>query len=534
MAATASTLQSVTLVGKQDQGASRPAISAVDAARFLAQASMGANREEMAKVQDLGYAGWIDAQLALPQTTSRWDWLLGQGYAAADNRNSEAGFDAASWCKLLSSPDTLRQRVALALSEILVVGIDGLNGGWRAFAAAHYQDILENNAFANYLKLIEEVTLSPAMAEWLTYRGNAKANANAASGALPDENYAREIMQLFTIGLVQLNGDATPRLVNGLPQPTYGQDDVMGLARVWTGWDWDFAGANAAIPDFQGRPLRQVASRCELGEKRFLGSVIPAGSDGRTSMGLALYTLVFHPNTAPFIGRQLIQRLVTSNPSPAYVARVAAAFADDGRGVRGNLQAVIRAILLDPEARAPVGANGPSFGKLREPMLRFCNWARAYGATSASGAWAVGSTADPGTRLGQSPLRSPTVFNFFRPGYLPPNTATGQAGLCAPEFQITNASSVVGYLNFMQRVVSTGIGDVLGDYAGLLPLAGDAGALLGEINLVLAAGQIGSANLAAMAAAVDAMPSRTATALNNRIYAALLLALASPEFIVLK
>ncbi|MBI5922936.1 MAG: DUF1800 domain-containing protein [Betaproteobacteria bacterium] len=492
---------------------------------------MGANRGEMARVQSLGYAGWIDAQTALPQTQSRWDWLVAKGFNATNYRNNENGFDAANWCKLLSAPDTLRQRIALALSEILVVGIDGLSGGWRAFAAAHYLDILENNAFGNYRKLLEDVTLSPAMGEWLTYKGNVK--ANPASGALPDENYAREIMQLFTIGLVQLNLDGTPKLVGGAQQYAYRQTDVMGLARVWTGWDWDFAGGTAATPDFQGRPMRQISARCETGQKVFLGTTIPAGTDGKTSMKIALDALFNHPNVAPFITRQLIQRLVTSNPSPAYVARVASIFNNDGKGIRGNLQAVVKAILLDYEARNTVN-NASSFGKLREPMLRFANWARAYNAISVSGGWAVGNTSDPGTRLGQSPLRSPTVFNFFRPGYVPPNTAMGSAGLMAPEFQITNASSVVGYVNFMQRVVSNGIGDVRGDYSALLPLARNAQALLNEINLVLAAGQITAANLAAMAGAVNGMSANSDAALNRRVQAALLMVLASPEYIVQK
>jgi uncharacterized protein (DUF1800 family) len=509
-----------------------PKISDADASRFLAQASMGANRDQIAQVQRLGYAGWLEAQFALPQSVSRWDWLVSNGFADATNRNTENGFDAASWSKLLSSADTLRQRVALALSEILVVGIDGLSGGWHAFSAAHYQDILENNAFGNYRKLLEDVTLSPAMGEWLTYRGNLK--ANSSSGALPDENYAREIMQLFTIGLLHLNNDGTPVLSGGAPQYTYHQADVMGLARVWTGWDWDFATGTSATPDFQGRAMKQVPAHCETGSKSFLGTTIPSATDGKTSMTMALDTLFNHPNVAPFVCKQLIQRLVTSNPGPGYVSRVAHVFNNDGRAVRGNLRAVVKAILLDHEARNPVGINGPSFGKLREPMLRFCNWARAFGASSASGLWAIGSTSDPGSRLGQSPLRSTTVFNFFRPGYVPPNTAFGAAGLAAPEFQITNASSVIGYVNFMQRVVSKGIADVTGNYSNLSSLAGNAQALLNEINIVLAAGQIDAIHLIAMVTAINSMPGNSVAALSNRVYAALLMVLASPEYIAQK
>jgi hypothetical protein len=192
------------------------------------------------------------------------------------------------------------------------------------------------------------------------------------------------------------------------------------------------------------------------------------------------------------------------------------------------------AILLDSEARNPTLNNSPTFGKLREPILRFSNWARAYGATATNGVWDIGSTADPGRRLGQSPLRSPTVFNFFRPGYVPPGTTMGNAGFVVPEFQITNASSVVGYVNFMQRAVSIGIGDVKGNYETLIPQAGNPQSLLNEINVVLAGGQISANNLAAMSGAINSMPGNSTTAINNRIYAALLMVLASPEYIVQK
>jgi len=211
-------------------------------------------------------------------------------------------------------------------------------------------------------------------------------------------------------------------------------------------------------------------------------------------------------------------------------------FADDGAGVRGNLQAVIRAILLDDEARNAAGLASTTAGKLREPIVRLAGWARAFGASSASGAWAVPNTSDPGTRLAQSPLRSASVFNFFRPGYVPPNSAIGNAGLEAPEFQITNESSTVAYVNFMQRVVANGaaLGDVKADYTSLLPLADDANALLTELNVVLAAGQISDASLSAMRAAVASMPSGTDSARNSRIYAALTLVFAAPEYLVLK
>ena len=494
---------------------------------------MGATREQIARVQSLGYSGWLDEQFALPQSTSRWDWLVSKGYAVDTFKNGEAGFDASAWRKLLSSPDSLRQRVTQALSEIMVAAIDGLvGGGWKAFSAAAYLDLLEANAFGNFRTLLQQVSTSAPMGEFLTFRGNTK--ADASKGSSPDENYAREVMQLFTIGLVQLNIDGSPKLVGGKPQDTYGQDDISGLARVFTGWDFDLAGGSTATPDFQRRAMVQIASRHELGTKTFLGTTIAASTDGVRSLQLALDAIFAHPNVAPFISRQLIQRLVTSNPSPAYVGRVAARFNDDGSGVKGNLKAVLKTLLLDDEARSAASAASPSFGKLREPMLRMIAWARAYNANSASDAWALGVTSDPASRLGQSPLRSPSVFNFFRPGYVPPNSAIGTASLVAPEFQITNESSVVGYVNYMQRAVSTGFGDVLADYTSLLPLADDAQALLDELNLVLAAGQLSAATVASMKGALGGMASGTDAARKNRIYAALVLVLAAPEFIVQK
>lgn len=508
------------------------AISDAHASRFLSQSSMGSSRALIARVQTLGYSAWIDEQLSMPQGGSRWDWLMANGYNAATYKNGESGFDSASWQKLLASSDTLRQRVTLALSEIFVVGIDGLSGGWRAFTAAAYFDLLEQHAFGNFRTLLDAVSRSPAMGQWLSFRGNLK--ANPITGSHPDENYAREVMQLFTIGLVKLNQDGTPILAGGASQPTYGEADTQGLARVFTGWDWDLTGTTREVPDFQKRPMTMNASRHETGAKTFLGTTIPAGTDGTNSLRLALDTIFAHPNVAPFICRQLIQRLVTSNPSPAYVGRVAAVFNNDGRGVRGNLAAVIKALLLDDEARSLSNLTNPNYGKLREPILRFTGWARAFDASSSKGGWTVGDTSDPGSKLAQSPLRSPSVFNFFRPGYVPPGGAVAAAGLVGPEFQIVNESSVVGYVNFMQRVVSSGVGDVHADYSGLLLLADSTQALLDEINTVLAAGALSAASIATLFSAVNSMPSGSDAARKNRVYAALTLVLAAPEFIVQK
>ena len=506
-----------------------------EASRFLAQASMGASRTEIANVVRLGYAGWLDAQFALPVSDTRWDWLVAQGYTASTHKNDQAGFDATVWRKMLGAPDTLRQRITFALSEIFVIAIDGLvGGGWKQFNAAAWADMLEASAFGNHRDWLQKMSLSGAMGDFLTFRGSAK--EDAISGALPDENYARELMQLFTIGLVMLEADGTPQMTGGNTTPTYQLADITGLARVFTGWDFDLQGQNVgtgtATPDFVRRPMIQVASRYETGAKTFLGKTIPADTDAHTGLGMALDTIAAHPNVAPFLSRQLIQRLVTSNPSPAYVARVAAVFADDGNGTRGNLQAVVRALLLDTEARTP--ADTTTFGKLREPILRFTGWARACSVTSPSGLWAVGDTSDAAKGLAQSPLRSPSVFNFFRPGYVPPNTALDAGELEAPEFQIANESSVVGCVNYLQRAVAGSIADLTPDYTALLALADDASALFAELNLVLAANQVGAATLSTLETAVDTMASGSDTTRRARVNAALVLLLAAPEYIVQK
>jgi uncharacterized protein (DUF1800 family) len=506
-------------------------ITDADAARFLAQASMGASRELINQVKSQGYAAWLDGQFAMAGSGARWDWLVAKGFNTVSKKNSEEGFDAAVWRKLISAPDTLRQRITLALSEILVVAIDGLVGaGWRSFSAAAYLDLLEANAFGNYRTVLGVVSTSAPMGQFLTFRGNVK--TNPTTGSHPDENYARELMQLFTIGLVKLNQDGTPVTLNGAPAYTYSQDDVSALAGVFTGWDFDMAGGDSTTPDFLRRPMKQFPARHESGAVSFLGGTVAAGLDGAGAMRAALDILFAHANLAPFISRQLIQRLVTSNPSPAYVARISAVFNNDGHNVKGNLKAVLRALLLDPEARTRQLSSGA--GKLREPILRLTAWARACAVTSASDTWAVGNTSDPATHLGQSPLRSPSVFNFFRPGYVPPGSAIATAGLVAPEFQITNESSVVGYVNFMQRLVGSGIGDVLPNYTSWLPLADNGASLVAEVNTVVAAGQLGPMTGTLIANVINGMPSGTVPLRLNRIRVALVLVLAAPEFIVLK
>ena len=534
---------SATLVACGGGGDSAPppnpppsAVSREQAARLLSQAAFGADLAAIDQVRSSGYATWLDQQMAMPRGQSRLEYLYANGFNAVEHKNTRNGISNALWNHLLGHPDLLRQRMTLALSEIVVVGVTGIAGlSFRSFPAAVFMDILEANAFGNYRTLLQEVSTSTAMGSFLTYRGNRK--AVPAVGSLPDENYARELMQLFTIGLLELNLDGTPRLVGGKVVETYVQEDVSQMARVFTGWDLDASKLAGDSPERVQSPMVQIAARHEQGEKRFLTTVIPPGTDGVQSLKLALDALMAHPNIGPFVGRQLIQRLVTSNPSPAYVARVAAAFNNNGAGVKGDLKAVLKAILLDSEARSTTTLTDPAFGKLREPLLRFIQWARLAKVDSSDGLWRVGDTTDPATRLGQSPMNAPSVFNFFRPGYVPSASALG--GRTVPELQITSETSVAGYVNYMQQAISgTGsLGVASGitrDYSALLLLVANSAALLAELNVLLAAGQISDATLALLKTALDTVVVTTPAGQLNRLHAALTLVMAAPEYITQK
>ena len=498
----------------------------LQAARFLGQAAMGSSRANIDAVAAQGFDAWLDGQFAMPRAISHWDWLVQAGFATAATQNNQLGFDPVMWRQLIASADQLRQRVGMALLDFLVVGIDGVNVPWRQFAVAAYADVLWDNAFGNYRTLLQNISTNVAMGYYLTFAGNRK--ANAATGAVPDENYARELMQLFTIGLLRLNNDGS--LQGGSAQETYTQDDITGLARVFTGWN--IANNDNTTPDRMRLPMANSAAQHETGAKTFLGTTIPAGTAGPQSLTLALDAIFAHANLPPFVCRQLIQRLVTSNPSPAYVGRISQVFINNGSGVRGDLRAVVRAILLDTEARTDPGSS-TSYGKLREPVMRLTGWARAFNATSPSGAWPIGDTSSTATRLGQSPGRSPSVFNFFRPGYTPPNSPIADAGLVAPEFQITNEPSVIAYVNYMAALVQTGSGDFRADYADMVALAADSQALIDEVDILLGA-RLGAPAKAGIKAAIDAIPLNAANAGLNRTYTAILLTLASPDYLVQK
>jgi uncharacterized protein (DUF1800 family) len=435
------------------------------------------------------------------------------------------------WCKLFSAPDLFRQRATLALSELFVVSHLGLPISWRNFAIANYWETLEANAFGNFRNLLEAVTLSSAMGTYLNMKGNQKYDAK--TGRSPDENYAREVLQLFTIGLYQLNIDGTLKLdAAGKPIETYDNNDIQGLARVFTGWNTatgtDPAGELAAAAYRHGLPMALNASLHSPEEKKFLGITIPAGTLGVPSLKLALDTLFQHPNTAPFVCKQLIQRLVTSNPSPAYVARVAKVFLDNGKGVRGDMKAVWAAILLDTEARQTTGL--ATYGKLSEPMVRLLQWGHTFQATSIDGAWSLGYT-DSDTTLGQMPMRSPTVFNYFRPGYVPPNTQLASQNLVAPEFQILTEPTVVSYVNYMAGTVNNAR-NIKADYTYEKTIAADATVLVNHLNLCFASGALTSANQGLIVSALSTISTATEAGLLNRIYAAILLVMSSTDYLI--
>jgi uncharacterized protein (DUF1800 family) len=485
------------------------------AVRWLQRATFGALPGEVEALQTTGAAAWLTDQLARTPSETNIARLT-----------RTTSFASTIWEGYLAGADQLRKRVSYALSQIFVVSLDG-----QSDITAAYADILEAHAFGTYRNLIEHITRSPAMGSYLTYSGNRKADPR--TGRVPDENYAREIMQLFSIGLVQLNPDGTPRTSNGHQIPTYGQDDIAGLARVFTGWRrrTDVASELARIT-----PMEAYQPWHETGEKRFLGTTIPANTGIEDSLRIALDTISNHANVGPFISRQLIQRLVTSNPSPGYVGRVAAVWANDGAGVRGNLAKVVEAVLVDDEAwRAPTA----SFGKLREPALRFTVTARALGTQLAVKdppvtRWPISLLEDPATELGQQPWMSPSVFNFYRPGYVPAGTAVAAAGLVGPEFQIATDSSVIGWLNWISRWIRYRNSSLtFTEFERWKAMSDTPSTLTAELNAVLCAGRLASDAARIVDDTMNGITNRTLdTQRRDRTVAAIVTVLASTEFLI--
>lgn len=555
--------------------AAGPSNAPAAAARFLTQATYGPTSAEITRLSTMNYATWIDEQFAKPQSYHR----LYMNQAAADlaatgGSISQTNFFDSYWSQAIAGDDQLRQRAAFALSQIFVVSFTDATLRSQPRGVASYYDMLGENAFGNFRDLLETVALHPMMGVYLSHLKNQKENPE--TGRVPDLNFAREITQLFTVGQYKLNLDGTALTgADGKTVAAYTSADLEGLSQVFTGWSW-YAGSvdtdrtnrrffgNDANLERDWRPMQdynRYAANTDfhsIGVKNFLGVTIPAQTlataDTKGDLKIALDTLFNHPNVGPFTAKQLIQRLVTSNPSPAYVARVAAAFNDNGSGKRGDMKAVWKAILLDTEART-VGSS-TSAGKVREPVVRLANFMRAFNATSSSGRFmGIGNTDDPATRLNQTVLFAPTVFNFYRPGYVPSSKPIADAGLVAPEFQIVHDVSVAGYMNYMRSVVQVDTNrDIQQNYTAELALAATPADLVDRMNLLLFAGTMPDALRTQLVAAVTsrtlpapvyatgadpatATPTNQAsidTAKRDRVYLAVFMSMASPDYLIQK
>ena len=526
-----------------------------EAVRFLLQAQFSAPDADIGTLKTRGFLAWLNTQYSSPAGQTGVAWLNSQGHNSitAEQRYFWPQFgDFMIWNQLLAGPDQMRKRIALALSEFFVVSLSPIDGFYPPYVIGAYWDVLTAHAFGNFRTLLERLTLNAGMGFFLNTKGNLKEDAN---GRQPDENYAREVMQLFTIGLYELNPDGTPKLdANSRPIETYGQSDITNLARVFTGYDWDYFAnggffTNVAWHDydvpsthFATNPMWFNPDNHSNLEVTFLGTTIPASTPGPEALRIALDRLFNHPNTGPFFARQMIQRLVTSNPSPEYVGRVAAAFANNGSGTRGDLKAVWTAILTDNEARAMPVATDTLKGKLREPVVRHVQMLRTVGFTSSDGKYQIYDTSPADQALGQSPLRSPSVFNFFRPGYVPPNTTIATAGKQAPEFQLLNETTTAGYINWVHWTTRWAYGDPNGSFVGpnyssLLPIAQDTDSVLAWLNLRLTANQLSNESLNLIRVIMNAFAITVASTQEqklNMLATATFLIMISPEYVVQK
>jgi uncharacterized protein (DUF1800 family) len=559
-----------------------------DAARFLAQATFGPTAADIAHLRQVGYRGWLDEQFTAPTSTEvpYLNWVANLNCAGLPS-NCNSVIDETrlqAWAiNALGTPDPsranrvptdqLRQRVTYALSQIFVVS--NVNGtlAYNPWALAGFNDTLATDAFGNYRSLLEDVSKHPAMGIFLSSIGNEK--ADPASNRHPDENYAREVLQLFSIGLVQLNVDGSPILVGGQTAATYSQDTVRGFAAVLTGWIWNNTGcgqttyrccdantyrycgpSNADDPPWM-LPMQPVeAYHDNTSDKQLLdydnvvlpGGVLAHGGNAQAEMTAALDNIFNHPNVGPFIARRLIQNLVTSNPSPAYVGRIADVFNGKDSGVRGDLKAVVSAILLDPEARYGQWRQADSYGKLREPLLKATHLWRALHGQSGNGRVSNLSVWPPlEDWFGEAPLRAPSVFNFFTPDYQPPGEIQN-LGLRAPEFQILDDSHIVDTPNYLYHQVFCRYGDGSrcwidpGDYPALMDYTSDAalaavdpGALLDEYNLLFLSGQMSPFMRQILLTRLNAVNGNTDANVGlARVQNALYLIMNSPEYSVQK
>jgi len=515
-----------------------------EAGRFLTQATFGPKPASVERVKAIGIAAWIDEQL-LRTPDSHMAYIdaakarrlaeKGKAYYAEEDSYE------AIWQQWLFGQDELRARMSFALSEIMV--ISNIAPDLEPDAMSSYMDTLNQNAFGNYRDLLKAVTLHPAMGYYLNMLGSEKEDGK---NKFPNENYAREVLQLFSVGLYQLNADGSRKVDgSGVPLATYDEGTVKGFARAFTGWT--FAGNDPNNPKKFDRPeeswtqpMIAFPSKHETGTKKLLNGVtLPANQTPQKDLDDALDNIFNHPNVGPFIGRQLIQRFVTSNPSPAYIGRISAVFANNGRGVRGDLGAVVKAVLTDADARSIALMSDAKFGKQREPVIRFANILRAFNATSTNGRNSIHYLDSADDALGQSPLLSPSVFNFFSPNYTRPGRLA-QAGVVAPEFQITNEIQTVGTANFFYQLVKNegyGSGDsqLKLNLVEAKALANNAAALVDHLTGLLTYGELSATTRQQMVDAVAAVPFNNRDSDRTwRVRTALTLFALSPDFVIQK
>jgi uncharacterized protein (DUF1800 family) len=499
--------------------------TAADAGRFLSQATFGATDALITTVQNQGFDAFLNQQFATPVSSH-----LAFVDASGVNPLTITQTNDAWWTFAISGPDQLRQRVAFALSEFLVVSNSAKELGSQQGALPAYYDVLVSGAFGNFRQLLENITLNPAMGAYLDMLKNDKANASGTR--LPNENFAREIMQLFSIGLYNLNLDGSLTLsASGFPIATYNQDAILGMAAVFTGWTYAQT-TNPPVfnpPADWRHPMVNVASHHSAGSKTILNSVLlPAGQTAAQDLTTTLDTIFNHPNVGPFFCRQLIQRLVTSNPSPGYLYRVTAVFNDNGQGVRGDLKAVVRAILMDYDARVPV-TTAQGTGHEREPVVRLANLLRAFNASSPDGKFSVRNV---NTNFAQEAMHSPTVFNFFEPDYSAPG-AIAEAGLRSPELQITTETTVVTVTNYLRTAIYSGLGPsadrITLNLSGEQGLAANPAQLVDHLNSLLMANNMSPAMRNILINAITQIPANNPA---ERARTAVYLVINSPEFTI--
>ena len=473
-------------------GVQNALVSAAAARRFLEQAAFGPSPADAQTVQTMGFQPWIASQIAMPQV-SNYNAVTGD----------QGGMSAQFLANAVSNPDQLRQRAAFALSQIFVTSLEKLI--WNTNMQS-YQDMLLADAFGNYRQIMEDVTLSPAMGQYLDMGNNAK--ADPITGSVANENYARELMQLFTIGTVMLNQDGTPQIgSDNLPIPTYSQFTVTEFARVFTGWTYAPLPGNAPYwgEYYNAGNMIPWPSEHDSGSKQLLnGYEAPAGLTPQEDLDGALDNIFNHPNVGPFVGRQLIQHLVKSNPSPAYVARVAAAFNNNGSGVRGDMKATIEAVLLDPEARAndSGGNDQPTDGHLQEPALYLAGIFRAFDGQVTNQNYYPNDLAN----MGQDVFQPESVFNYYAPTYLVPGTSVmgGEFQIFSPNNAIIRSNEVATLMGqYSNPVASYGPGATF-DLSPFLPLGSNPATLVNALDLTLTHGTMPAEMKSAIFSAVTA------------------------------